>query len=303
MRFNVTVLGSNSAVPAHGRFPSAQVVNVHEHLYLVDCGEGTQMRMSDHGIKRSRIEQIFISHMHGDHIFGLAGLLNTYSLMGRRQALDIFAPRGLEDLVTLQLEVTQSVLAYELRIHETDPKKHTKIFEDEAVKVYSIPLRHRIPACGFLFVEKRQAIHMRPEKIIEYNIPVTEIGHILAGKDWKSADGTIIPNADLTIPAKPPRSYAYCSDTAFFEGLAPFVKDVDLLYHEATFMDDMADNAVQTGHSTARQAATLANLAGAKKLMLGHYSSRYKDLQPLLTEAQAVFANTCLSLDGLTIDV
>lgn len=303
MKFELTILGSNSAIPAHGRYPTAQVLNVHGQLYLIDCGEGTQMRMNDFGIRRSRIHQIFISHLHGDHFFGLVGLLTTYCLLGRKEALEVFSPPGLEEIIDLQLAVSGTVLPYPLHFRVLNPAVHTKIFEDTYVKVYSIPLRHRIPTCGFLFREKPPLRHIRPELIERLGIPYQEIKTIKEGADFTSPDGSVIPNSELTLPGDRPRSYAYCSDTAFAETIIPMVKGVDLLYHEATFKDEKTDYARQTLHSTARQAGEIARRAGVGRLVLGHYSTRYKDLSELLAEAQSVFPATELGLDGVRVEV
>ena len=303
MNFSVTVLGSNSAIPANGRFPSAQVVNIQEQLFLIDCGEGTQIRMSDFKIKRSKINQIFISHLHGDHIFGLPGLLNSFALNGRKEPLEIFSPKGLERLTDLIFETTGAHQSFDIIFHEVDTELHKLIFQNEIVKVYSIPLQHRIPTTGFLFKEKLFPKNIIPEKIIEYDIPFSKINEIKRGADFTPDEGFVIPNAELVFESKSPRSFAYCSDTSYFEKIIPFIKNVDLLYHEATYMEDKVEVSKERGHSTAMEAAKIARLSGAKQLMLGHFSNRYKNLNPLLEEAKEVFENSILAIEGEVIKI
>lgn len=302
MRFELTVLGSNSALPAYGRFPTAQVLAVRERCYLIDCGEGAQMRMAEFGIRQGRIGQVFISHLHGDHIFGLIGWLASLALCSREEPLDIFAPAGLEEIIRVQLKYTGG-LPFPLAFHTIGPGRHALIFEDSAVSVYSLPLAHRIPASGFLFRERERPRNIRPECIDTFRIPYQAIPEIKAGADYRMEDGRVIPNAELTLGPPPPRSYAYCSDTAYHEALIPLVRGVDLLYHESTFCDEQAAHAAETGHSTARQAATIALKAGVGRLILGHYSSRYKNLEPFLEEARSVFPATELGLDGARFEV
>lgn len=303
LNFSVTVLGSNSAIPANGRFPSAQVVNIQEQLFLIDCGEGTQIRMSDFKIKRSKINQIFISHLHGDHIFGLPGLLNSFALNGRKETLEIFSPKGLERLIDLIFETTDAHQSFDIVFHEIDTEQHQLIFQNEKVKVYSIPLNHRIPTTGFLFKEKPFPKKIIPEKIIEYDIPFSKINEIKQGADFTRNEGLVIQNTELVFEGKPPRSFAYCSDTSYFQKIIPFIKNVDLLYHEATYMEDKVGVANERGHSTAKEAAKIAKLSGAKQLMLGHFSNRYKNLNPLLDEAKEVFENSVLAIEGKTVAI
>ncbi|MEM6965028.1 MAG: ribonuclease Z [Bacteroidota bacterium] len=303
MHFELTILGSNSAIPANNRFPTAQVLKVRGHLYLIDCGEGTQVRMRDNKIKRSKINQIFISHLHGDHIFGLIALLSSYSLSGRRDPLHIYCPPHLDEIINVQVKYTGHPLPFPLQFHITNPAVHQKIFEDTVVEVFTIPLVHRIPTHGFLFVEKKQPNSMRPDKIETYQIPFQDIGGIKAGNDWLAPDGKLIPHAELTAPAPDPRAFAFCSDTAYTEDIIPIIKGVDLLYHESTFMHSEVAFAQRTGHSTAQQAATIAQKAEVGKLLLGHYSSRYVELDQLLEEARNVFPNTELGLEGKRFNV
>ncbi|MCB0587230.1 MAG: ribonuclease Z [Phaeodactylibacter sp.] len=302
MRFELTLLGTNSALPAYGRFPSAQVLNVQERHYLVDCGEGAQIRMSQFGVRRSKIQQVFISHLHGDHIFGLAGFLSSMALLGREDPIELYSPKGLEEMVRVLFKYSGG-LSFPLHFHTLDTEKNQLIFEDKAITVHSLPLVHRVPSAGFLFREKERPRNMRPEKIETYNIHYRDIPAIKAGADYVLPDGRRISNEELTLPPPAPRSYAYCSDTAYHEPLASMIQGVDLLYHESTFCEDMREQAVLTGHSTARQAAEIARLAGAGRLILGHYSSRYKSLKPFLEEARAVFPNTELGDDGRVFEV
>ena len=300
MKFELTILGANSAMPAYNRHLSAQVLNVGEELFLIDCGEGTQMRMMDFNIKKHKINRIFISHLHGDHIFGLVGLLMTYGLNGRTAPLHIYSPEGLKPIIDIQIGDETS---YPLHFHSTNPEESVLLFENKAVEVYSIPLLHRVPCHGFLFVQKPRPANMRKEKIQAYKIPFQQIPAIKEGADFTSADGTIIPNAELTIPAPPPCKFAYCSDTMYNEAMLPLIEGVDLLYHEATYMHDLLEQANKTMHSTAQQAASIAKQAQVKQLVLGHFSSRYNDLEPLLEEAKAVFEHSFLAEEGRIIKI
>ncbi len=303
MRFNVTILGSNSAIPAHGRFPTAQVVNLSEQHYLIDCGEGTQWRLEAFRLKKSKINQIFISHLHGDHIFGLIGLLNSFSLSKRKEPIIVFSPKGLEEIIQVQLKHAGAKLSFPLSFYDLETTKNLLIFEDNLVEVFTIPLEHRIPTCGFLFKEKSRLFNIIPSKIESYKIPVEKIKEIKNGADLNLLNGEIIKNEELTYPPKIPRSYAFCSDTVYSESIIPFIKNVDLLYHEATFLHDLLHLAEETKHSTVKQAAEIAKKANAGQLIIGHYSSRYKDLMPLLDEAQNVFPNTVLGIEGETYSI
>ncbi len=303
MTFELTILGSNSAIPAHQRHPSAQVLDVSENSYLIDCGEGTQMRMQTFQVRSGRIRQIFISHLHGDHIFGLIGLLTSYSLGGRTEPLQVFSPPGLRQVIEVQLAASQTQLKYELKFIELDTTLSQVIFEDARVSVTTIPLEHRIPTTGYLFREHPRLPNMRSEAIEEFQIPYQDIPAIKAGGDFRTTDGRVIPHQELVLPAAPPRSFAYCSDTVYLERLIPLLTGVDLLYHETTFMDELAEQAALTKHTTVRQAAHLAQAAGVGCLVMGHYSSRYRDLRPLLDEARAVFPASELGQEGRTYAV
>lgn len=298
MTFEVTILGSNSALPAHGRHPTSQVVNHNDRYFLIDCGEGTQVRLSDLKINRSRIEHIFISHLHGDHFYGLIGLLTSYHLLQRHTPIHLFAPPGLKEIIETNFRYSQTALVYNLIFHEVDCSAAKLIFENEDINVSTIPMNHRIPCCGFLFTEKPHARKIRAEKLEEYQVPVSEIANIKAGGDLL-LDGKRIPNAELTLDPSPPRKYAFCSDTLYKEDIIPIIKGVDLLYHEATFMQESEDRALQTFHSTTLQAATMASKAGVKKLIIGHYSAKYTDLEAMVREARTIFSNTELAREGV----
>jgi len=300
MNFELRILGSNSATPAHGRHLSAQVLTIGADVFLIDCGEGTQFQMLKFQVKRQKINHIFISHLHGDHIFGLIGLLMTYDLNGRTNPLHIYSPVGLQAIIELQLNAAPK---FPLHFHVTDPSISTVLFENSRVVVRSIPLVHRVPCHGFLFAEKRQEANIIKEKITTYKIPYQEIRAIKAGADYILEDGSVIPHEELTEAPAAIRKFAYCSDTMYTEAILPLIKGVDLLYHEATFMQDLLSQAEKTKHSTAAQAAIIAKKAKVKQLILGHFSSRYKDLSPLLTEAKAVFDSTTLAEEGKAIVV
>lgn len=303
MKFELTILGCNSAIPANNRFPTAQVLHIRGHLYLIDCGEGTQVRMRDNRIKRSKINQIFISHLHGDHIYGLIGLLSSYGLNGRKEPLHIYCPPNLDEIINIQIKHTGHPFPFPLEFHITDPSQHQLIFEDKVVEVYTIPLKHRVPTHGFLFREKKQPDSMLGKKINRYNIPFQDIAKIKEGNDWTSPDGQVIPHSELTTPAPLPRSYAFCSDTLYDEGIVPLIKNVDLLYHESTFVHAEVELAKKTMHSTALQAGEIAKQAEVGRLVLGHYSSRYIELDELVGEARSVFPNTELGLEGKRFEV
>ncbi len=304
MPFQLTILGSNSAVPANGRFTTAQVLQVKNKLYLIDCGEGTQTRLGDYNIsRRERIEQIFISHLHGDHIFGLPGLLTSFSLNNRKAPLRIYSPAGLQEMIEAILKYSYSHLSYDLKFVVVPTDKSVQIFDNKDITVTTIPLNHRIPTTGYLFKEKEKVRNIRPEKIEEYSIHYSKIDAIKNGGDFTTEDEKVIPHKELTIAPPPPRSFAFCSDTTYQESIVPIIKGVDLLYHETTYMEDAKESAAKYGHSTAKEAATIAKMAGVGKLICGHYSSRYGDLTPLEEEAKSVFPNSELGLEGKCVTV
>ncbi|MEM8526731.1 MAG: ribonuclease Z [Bacteroidota bacterium] len=299
MKFEIKILGSNAAIPSHGRSPSAQIFNNDDRLYLIDCGEGTQTRMDIHKVRKSKIRQIFISHMHGDHIFGLPGLLTSYALLGRDKSLELLAPPGMKEWMKSCLAHSHSHLPYELKITTVDPSVHQLVYEDQHVDVFSIPLDHRIPACGYLFREKKQHPKIIASQIERYNIPVLEIRKIKTqGADFIDAEGNTIPNHELTVLAPKRRTFAYCTDTAYSPNIVPLIQNVDLLFHEATYTNEHKEQAVISKHSTTVQAAKIAKAANAGQLVIGHFSSRYRYLHPLLEEAQSVFPNTNLAVEG-----
>lgn len=301
MSFSVWVIGSNSAVPAHGRHPSAQVLSINDRLYLIDCGEGTQMRFNELGIRWMKINQVFISHLHGDHYFGLIGMISTYHLLKRTRPLDIFAPAELLNILMLQLEVGHTVLCYDLNFHILDPKEGKRIYENEDITVDTIVLKHRIDCLGFLFKEKQRDRKINRDKLAEYDIPVELIPDIKKGMDIvDEKTGERILNKDITIDPARVRSFAYCCDTAFNTDMIEQIKGVDLLYHDCTFDEQSTQRALDTFHSTTIQAAEIAKLSGAKKLLIGHFSSKYDNLNPLLVEAKRVFENTVLAIEGKT---
>lgn len=298
MQFELTVLGVSAAAPAFGRHPSAQVLNISDQLYLIDCGEGTQAQMLKYHIRRSRIDHIFISHLHGDHMYGLIGLLTSYSLNSRAHPMHIYSPEGLQEIIELLLQRTAGPLPFDLIFHPIDTTRHYLLHEDDKVEVYSIPLLHRLPTSGFLFREKERPRNMRPEAINEWQIPFTKIPDIKKGADYTLPDGRRIPNESLTLPPYKARSFAYCSDTCYTESIVPFIKGIDLLYHETTFTKDRQEEAIQSMHSTAEEAAWIADAAQVGQLVIGHYSSRYKDPEVLVQEAAAIFPNTVAGEEG-----
>lgn len=294
--FTLTTLGTGAALPARGRFPTAQLLNVHDHHYLIDCGEGTQERLRAMGFNFQRIGHILISHMHGDHYLGLVGLISSMHLMGRQAPLHVFGPPELKAIIDLQLKASGTWLRYPLQVHALTPANGVVVHSDPHVSVTTLALRHRIPCTGFVFREQPGLRRLRTERVTA--IPQFMRNAVKEGEDLVFPDGTRIPNADLTLDPAPPRRYAYCSDTAYEPALVPFIAGVDLLYHEATFTTAMAGRAKETMHSTAAQAAQLANDANVGQLLLGHFSSRYKSTAVLLNEALTIFPRTLLSYEG-----
>jgi len=293
----LTILGCGSAMPTRKNFPSSQLLEIRDKQFLIDCGEGAQIRMSQMGVKLNRLGHIFISHLHGDHCFGLIGLISTFGMLNRTAELHIHAQPDLEKILQPQLQYFCSDLSFSVIFHSVNPRKHELIYEDRSVSVYSIPLKHRVPCCGFLFEEKPRDRHIIREMIDFYNIPTWRIPKIKQGEDFVTEEGEIIPNTRLTKANDTPKRFAYCSDTAYSEKIIPIIQGVDCLYHEATFMDDEQVRAKQTEHSTAHQAATIALKANVKKLIIGHYSARYIDQTALLNEAQSIFKDTVLGED------
>lgn len=305
MPFSLTVLGSSSALPTATSHPTAHFLNIHEQYFLIDCGEGTQMQLRRNRIKIQRINQIFISHLHGDHYFGLIGLITTMQLLGREKTLNIYSPPGLKPIIDIQLRgpypsenSSETGTDFPLIFHELDTNQNRVIYEDEKVSVATIPLKHRIPCCGYLFREKPKMKNIRKEMILKYQISIEQIQKIKLCEDFAINDGTIIPNEELTMPPAPSYSYAFCSDTQYNEKIIPIIHGTDLLYHEATFLHTLEQQAKKTAHSTALQAATIAQKANVKKLIIGHFSARYKNHDLLLKEARSVFENTVTAEEG-----
>ncbi len=302
-KFEVVILGCGCALPTSRHFNAAQVVNLRNKLFLIDCGEGTQIQFRRNKLNFNKLGHIFISHLHGDHFFGLMGLILTFNLLGRTAQLYVHAPAPLRNILQPQIDYFCQEMNYEVILDEIDSTKHQLIYEDRSVEVWSLPLNHRVPCCGFLFKEKPLKKHIIANKIKQYNIPIYAINSIKDSKDYTLPDGTIIPNDQLTTPADPTRSYAYCSDTRYLPQLAEYLQDVDILFHEATFGEDKKNLAFATYHSTAAQAATLAKECHAKKLFIGHYSARYDDENILLNEAREIFPETFLTKEDEIIQI
>lgn len=301
--FKIHILGCGSALPTLKHNASSQLIEMRGKCFMVDCGEGAQMQFRRSHIHFSKLNAIFISHMHGDHCFGLMGLLSTLGMLGRTSKLRIYAPKDYEPLFKQQVEFFMQTMEYEMEMIPVDTEKQQVIYEDHSLTVETVPLQHRVPCCGFIFREKPTLPHIRRDMIDYYGIPVSQINNIKNGADWTNEDGDVIPNARLVQPADSPRSYAYCSDTRFMPALKEQVKGVTVLYHESTYTAEQEDRAKIYYHSTARQAATIAAGAGVGTLLLGHYSARYNDEQVLLEEAKAVFPNSVLSQEGMVFDV
>lgn len=295
MSIEVTILGCSGATPAYGRHVSGQVVAVDHELFLVDCGEGTQYQLMRYGIRFNKVEHLFISHLHGDHIFGLPGLLTTLGLNNRQTPMHLYSPPGLEALIR---PLVGPYLPYELHFHESDPTQSTLLYESTLTTVYSIPLSHGVPCHGFLFAQQPKPPNIRKALLEQYNIPYQAIPAIKAGGDYTTPEGETLSHETLTHAAIPPQRYAYCSDTAYEPNIIPLIAEVDLLYHEATFAKAELEQAQRTSHSTTEQAAQIAQAAGVKHLLLGHFSARYADLTPLLEEARSYFPNTELAEEG-----
>lgn len=297
MLFELTILGNSSATPTIHRHPTAQVFNCNEQLFLIDCGEGTQMQLLKYKIKIQRINHIFISHLHGDHFFGLMGLLSTLHLQGRSLPLHLYGPPALKDIIDLQFFHSETSLRYEIHFHPIDPSRSERILTLPELTVDTIILSHRIPCTGFLFREQMHPRKLIKEKLADLKVPIEAIPDLKAGKDV-TIEGTKYSFEEITTSPDPQRSYAYCSDTIYTESFLNQIRDIDLMYHEATFTQDLLERAKETFHTTALQAGELAKKASVKKLIIGHFSARYKELDVLLNEARSVFSNTELALEG-----
>ncbi len=298
----LTILGCYSATPRTDTNPTSQVLEINNHMFLIDCGEGTQVELRRNKIKFARIKHIFISHLHGDHFFGLVGLISTFRLLTRETELHIYCPKGLKEVITLQMKLADSWTNYQLIFHELTSTESSLIFEDDKVQVFTIPLDHRVYTNGFLFKEKAGDRHLDMDAVLNANINVAYYRKLKQGYDVVNEDGVLIDNNKVTTDPNPPKSYAFCSDTAYNEAIIPIIKGVDVLYHESTFLDQHASLAPKTKHSTAKEAATIAKKAKVKTLVLGHFSTRYDNLNDFKSEAQTVFESVELADDGKTFN-
>ena len=302
-RFDITILGCGSAMPTTLHNPPSQLVDLNEKLFMIDCGEGTQLQMMKYKARIGKLHSLFISHLHGDHIFGLPGLISTLSLLGRTDDLTIYAHRELDFMLNPLLTYMGSHISFKIHLHPLNPGEKEMIYENKTIRISSFPLKHRIDTNGFLFEEKEAPRHMLREMIAFYKIPIREIAAIKAGADFITDDGTVVPNRILTRPAAPPRRYAYCSDTSYAPEIIPYIEGVDLLYHEATFADSELIRAEEPYHTPAGQAEAIAVASGEKTLVIGHYSSRYNELETLLNEARAIFPETELAEEGKVLSL
>ncbi len=297
MNNSLTIFGSGSSLPTKNNFPSSQILELRDKQFMIDCGEGAQIRMRQMHFKTNRLGHIFISHLHGDHCFGLIGLISSFGMLGRTANLHIHAQPDLKKILQPQLDYFCDKLSYNVIFEDINPHKNEVIYEDKSVKISTIPLKHRVPSCGFLFEEKPRERHIIREMIDFYEIPFSQIHKIKKGEDFLTTEGTTIPNERLTTAPEAPIRYAYCSDTEYLERIIPLIKGVDCLYHEATFEEEFTQRAKETQHSTAAQAATIALKAEVKQLIIGHFSARHSNQSQLLKEAQAIFPNTVLAKD------
>lgn len=299
--FKVYILGCGSALPTLRHNPSSQVVEIREKQFMIDCGEGTQTQMRRSRVGFNKVMAIFISHIHGDHCFGLIGMLSSFGLLGRTMPLSIYGPKELGPILDTLLTTFCNDFDYEIKFHAVDTTRQEVVYEDRSLTVETIPLKHRLPCAGYLFREKPTLPHIRRDMIDFYRIPISQINNIKNGASWTDEEGNVIPNSRLTRPADPPRSYAYCSDTCYLSGLADRLKGVTCLYHESTYADEDEDKAQKYFHSTARQAAMVARDAGVGRLLLGHYSSKYNTEDVLLQQAKEVFAESSLTSEGMVV--
>lgn len=301
--FDVTILGCSSAMPTKKHFASSQIVRKSSSLYMIDCGEGTQIQFFKMGFRPSRLNHIFISHTHGDHCLGLIGLLSTFSLSNRTAEINVYAPKAFESMLFSQIAFYLPNASFQVVFHTLDFTSEKTIMDDKNIRVKAFLLDHRVPCYGFLFCEKEKEIRINKTSIEHFNIPLKAIAGIKKGDDFMCSDGKVIPNSELTIPSLPPRKYAYCSDTKPALSLSDTLQGVDLLYHDSTYIDTDKELAIATGHSTASQAASFAKQCGAKKLILGHFSSRYKDESVFLDDARSIFPASVLADEGLCFNI
>ncbi|WP_281335881.1 ribonuclease Z [Flavobacterium eburneipallidum] len=300
---NLTILGCYAATPRTFTNPTSQVLEIRNRLFLIDCGEGTQVQLRKNKIRFSKINHVFISHLHGDHFFGLIGLISTFALLNRTTDLHIYGPKGIKEIINLQLRLSNSWTKYGLFFHELESKESEIIFEDDKVIVKTIPLNHRVYTNGFLFQEKIRERKLNVEAVQNYGIETCYYQNIKNGKDITLDNGNVIENDKLTFDSDPPMSYAFCSDTVYDESIIPVIKDVDVLYHESTFLDSEEALAGKTMHSTAKEAATIALKANAKQLILGHYSTRYESITLFKEQAETIFPNVLLADDGKSFEL
>jgi len=302
MSFKLTILGSSSAIPTIDRNPTAQLLNVNERFFLIDCGEGTQVQLRKYELSFQRISHIFISHLHGDHYFGLIGLISSMHLLGRKKDLHIHAHKELKEIIDLQLSSSNTELNYPFFFHPIPEDSEGIILEDDNIKVSNIILDHSIKCSGFVFEEIRSKRKIIKSEVEKLNVPYDKMKSLKNGVDWINKKGEIIPNEQLTIENSKPHTYAFCSDTRYNKQLISKIDGVDLLYHETTFKKDLEERAFQTGHSTTLQAASIARKSNVKSLLIGHYSQRYRDFQELADESKEIFENVIVSYSGLEID-
>lgn len=303
MRFDVTILGSSSATPIYNRNPTSQALNINERVYLIDCGEGTQQQMLRFDVKPGKIDHIFISHLHGDHYLGLIGLLSSMHLNGRKKPMKLFGPPDLIKIINVHFEYSWTNLHYEIEFYPTQTDSSEVILDNNDITVETIILNHRIPCTGFLFRQKKPLLKLDAGQLENYQVPRNQFFNLKQGKDFISDQGKLVPNEVLTIKPEDPKRYAYCSDTLANDTYLPQIQNVDLLYHESTFLNDMLLRAHETHHTTALQAGEIAQKAHVKKLLIGHFSARYKTLDDLLNEARSAFGNTDLAIEGKTFTV
>ncbi len=301
--FDLNILGCGSALPTLRHNHSSQIIDLRDKLYMIDCGEATQLQMRKMHIKFSRLNHIFISHLHGDHCFGLPGLISTLALLGRNGDLFVYGPAEVGEYIESIMKTFGRGIPFQVRFKAVDTNQYDLVMEDRSLSVYAIPMKHRIPCCGYLFEEKPRSPHIIREMIDFYHVPVSQIEKIRQGADFITEEGEFIPNNRLVCPADPAKRYAYCSDTAYYPKIVSYIEGVDLLYHEATFMEADSAKAYETFHSTTKQAATIARDAHVKRLMIGHYSARYDEITPLKNEADEIFPNTILANEGVTVSL
>ncbi|PID94521.1 MAG: ribonuclease [Bacteroidales bacterium] len=298
----ITILGSGSALPRKNHFHASQVLEVRGNRYMIDCGEGAQIKIGQYGVSLAKLNNIFISHLHSDHCIGLVGLISTMAMLGRKESLTIHAHKDLKRIMSPMLDYFIDEDAFPVIFNDIDPAKHKVIYSDKRVMVSTIPLKHRVPTCGFLFEEPQGERHLIKAMIDAFEIPIRDLKGIKKGADFVDKEGFVVKNNRLTTPPTPPRKYAYLSDTLYNEAILPYIQDADCIYHEATFLETERERAIKTMHSTAIDAATIAQKAGVRQLIIGHYSARYRGQDEFLSEAKTIFQNTVLAKDGLRVE-